>query len=410
VTAVSPQRVRSDILSLVHRALDKEAFSHAAVRAVRRHVQFDSACMLTLDPATLLPTGAVAESGDCLPAQALRRLTEIEVAEPDVNKFADLARRSRPAASLSHATGGALDRSRRHRELRRPHGLQDELRAALVSDAMTWGAITLGRREGRTDFTLAETRLLASLAPLLADGLRRAAVLTGRVAGGDGETEPGLLLLDDDGAVKTANAAARRWLGELAGGADPGLDLPLAVRAVAGRARRVVAGGCTDTAPARALVRAVSGRWLLVRGTRFENDPGGRVAVTIEPAGPPQLAPLIADAHGLTERERGVTQLVAGGLSTEAIAQRLFLSSWTVQDHLKAIFAKLGVSTRGELVARVFFEQQAPRLTGARAVSSNGATAAPMTATWVDRRPWEAFTGSARSRSRQRSRAVSRRV
>jgi hypothetical protein len=34
-----------------------------------------------------------------------------------------------------------------------------------------------------------------------------------------------------------------------------------------------------------------------------------------------------------------------------------------VQDHLKAIFEKVGVGTRGELVARVSFEHRAPRLT-----------------------------------------------
>jgi DNA-binding CsgD family transcriptional regulator len=77
---------------------------------------------------------------------------------------------------------------------------------------------------------------------------------------------------------------------------------------------------------------------------------------------PSELAPLVADACGLTERERAVTQLVARGLSTAAIAARLYLSPWTVQDHLKAIFEKAGVATRGELVAHVFFQQGVPEL------------------------------------------------
>jgi DNA-binding CsgD family transcriptional regulator len=57
-----------------------------------------------------------------------------------------------------------------------------------------------------------------------------------------------------------------------------------------------------------------------------------------------------------------VTELVARGLPTDAIAARLRVSSWTVQDHLKAIFEKAGVATRGELVAHVFVGQRTPRL------------------------------------------------
>jgi DNA-binding CsgD family transcriptional regulator len=122
---------------------------------------------------------------------------------------------------------------------------------------------------------------------------------------------------------------------------------------------------------AAARVRTRSRRWLLVRGSML----GDRAAVILEPAKAPELAPLIADAYGLTARERAVTQLVARGMSTNEIASRLFLSPWTVQDHLKAIFDKTGVGSRGELVARLFFEHYAPRLTNGSAVGSGPAIA-----------------------------------
>jgi DNA-binding CsgD family transcriptional regulator len=97
-----------------------------------------------------------------------------------------------------------------------------------------------------------------------------------------------------------------------------------------------------------------------------------RTAVLLEAAQAPELAPLIADGYGLTQRERTVTQLVAQGASTDEIASRLYLSPYTVQDHLKAVFDKVGVSTRGELVARLFFDHYAPRLADGATVGSDG--------------------------------------
>jgi DNA-binding CsgD family transcriptional regulator len=58
-------------------------------------------------------------------------------------------------------------------------------------------------------------------------------------------------------------------------------------------------------------------------------------------------------AYGLTAREREICSSVIAGHSTADISNRLFISSNTVQDHLKSVFGKVGVRSRGELVARL---------------------------------------------------------
>jgi pimeloyl-ACP methyl ester carboxylesterase/DNA-binding CsgD family transcriptional regulator len=56
--------------------------------------------------------------------------------------------------------------------------------------------------------------------------------------------------------------------------------------------------------------------------------------------------------EALTDAERPVADLVAGGLTNREVAERLFLSRYTVETHLKHVFAKLGVSSRAELAAQ----------------------------------------------------------
>ena len=51
----------------------------------------------------------------------------------------------------------------------------------------------------------------------------------------------------------------------------------------------------------------------------------------------------------LSPRQREIVSLVAAGLSTEAIAERLFISEKTVRNHLVSIYAKLDVSNRIQL-------------------------------------------------------------
>jgi DNA-binding CsgD family transcriptional regulator len=122
---------------------------------------------------------------------------------------------------------------------------------------------------------------------------------------------------------------------------------------------------------------------LLVRGSVLGDGPDARTAVILEPAPSPDLAPLIAAAYGLTDRERLVTELVAQGQSTAEIANTLHLSPYTVQDHLKSVFDKAGVSARGELVARLFFEHYAPRLADGTPVAPTGVATMTLYGGWA---------------------------
>jgi DNA-binding CsgD family transcriptional regulator len=364
----SPDRLRGDLLQLVHRGNGVRDFSVAATRILARSVPFDGASVVTVDPATSLATSAIVENG--LRAEAAVRIAEIEYSESDVNKFGALARSGRPAASLSGTTDGDLDRSVRHRELRAPNGFGDELRAVLVSDAATWGGLTLGRTSDREPFTPAEVELVASVSPYLAEGLQRALLLAALSARHDQDELAGFALLAADNSITLADTRAEMWLSELRG-TGPDVPLPPVVTAVASCARSIADGRAPSGVVARARVPTPSGTWLIVRGSTLGHE-DARTAVTLEPARPHELAPLIARAYQLTNRERAITQLIAQGLATDEIASRINISPWTVQDHLKSIFEKAGVSSRGELIARIFFDHYAPRLTDGAPIGSTG--------------------------------------
>jgi pimeloyl-ACP methyl ester carboxylesterase/DNA-binding CsgD family transcriptional regulator len=68
------------------------------------------------------------------------------------------------------------------------------------------------------------------------------------------------------------------------------------------------------------------------------------------PSGAPAPAPS-ASAAGLSARELEVLELVAAGLTNEAIAERLCLSVRTVERHLSNIYAKLGLSGKAARAA-----------------------------------------------------------
>jgi DNA-binding CsgD family transcriptional regulator len=103
-------------------------------------------------------------------------------------------------------------------------------------------------------------------------------------------------------------------------------------------------------------IRLINGHWATLHGVVTELGTTGPVSVIIGPAGRQQLAPLTAAIYGLTPREHQIAELVLRGHATHRIAHGLDISPYTAQEHLRHIFAKVGVASRGELVAALLVE------------------------------------------------------
>jgi DNA-binding CsgD family transcriptional regulator len=112
--------------------------------------------------------------------------------------------------------------------------------------------------------------------------------------------------------------------------------------------------------------------WITLHASLPEGRAAGSVAIVLERAASPQATALRLEAHGVTPREREVAVLLAQGLSNPEIADALVLSLYTVQDHVKSLFAKTGVASRRELVARVFLDDYLPQIVSRTPLSAAG--------------------------------------
>jgi DNA-binding CsgD family transcriptional regulator len=365
------ERARREIIRLCHAGLDSRTLRIEIIKRLRTVMPLDVSFFTTADPATLLFTGAVID-------ETLERATpqflENEFLRDDVNKFVGLARSAPHVGSLTQATRSDWQQSPRYQEILAPLALGDELRAACIAGGVCWGFLCLHRERSSPPFSGAEATFLCRLTPHLALGLRKA-LLLGSMSGAQGLDEPGLLLLADDLTVEATTPAAERWLVEIAEADWPRQShLPSAILAVVSRLKAIERGadGGSGHMP-RVRLRTASGHWLVMHASRLSSQSAHRqLAVIIERAQPVEIAPLIIQAYDLSKREGEIMQSVLRGLSTTEMADTFHIASDTVQEHLKAIFEKVGVRSRRELVGHLFAQQYQPRIASGREVDAAG--------------------------------------
>jgi DNA-binding CsgD family transcriptional regulator len=367
----SAGRARREIIRLCHAGLDARTLRVEIIKRLRKAMPIDVSFFSTADPATLLFTGAVTDE---LLERASPQFLENEFFQNDVNKFTWLARSSRPVSSLLQVAQQEAVQSPRYHEILASLALGDELRAALLTGGACWGFLCLHRERSSPPFTAAEAAFLGRLTPHMALGLRKALLLR-NTAGAAAPDEPGVLLLADDLSVVAITPAASRWLTEIAEADWPRkLALPSAILAVVARLQAIEQGSAAevDLLP-KVHLRTLSAHWLVLHASRL-SGPGEQrpIAVIFEVARPVEIASLIVLAYALSRREGEIMQSVLRGLSTAEMADAFHISSQTVQDHLKAIFEKVGVRSRRELVGCLFAQQYQPRLMAGRDLDPTG--------------------------------------
>ncbi|MFT3871968.1 MAG: LuxR C-terminal-related transcriptional regulator [Nocardioides sp.] len=147
--------------------------------------------------------------------------------------------------------------------------------------------------------------------------------------------------------------AAHRYLDRLLPSPDAGSSIPASAYNVAAQLLSREEG--VDPAEATVRTHVGDGVWLTLSAARMSsNIPASisDIAVTIELTSASDRLDLFARSHALTGRETDVLHQVATGADTRTTARALGITELTVQDHLRAIFAKTSVRSRGELLAR----------------------------------------------------------
>jgi len=361
------ERSFSEVKRLCYAGLDAPTLLSAVATRVERVAPFDAYCAQTNDSVSGLLTQVLTTEmfGDHEHRQYLERIYFQE----DRDEQRKMVWNRISVVRLSDVTGGRLDRAFRYRELTGPLGLGYETLAIFAVGRQQWGGINLIRERGRPDFDTREVALLQRLAPHIGAGLQAAALRALATRRLEGESVPGVLVLDDHGRVAQHTQAAERYLRELDDLGPAWLEgrgLPAPVWIAVGALRRALAPE-TDWDPQaapRICVQTRAGRWLTIHGAQTLSSGGrqGETVVIIEPSQPRELAWLHTSAYGLSERERAVVEHVAQGASTKDISRALCITEYTVQEHLTHIFDKVGVRGRQALIQRLFFDQLAPQI------------------------------------------------
>ncbi|MBB5920968.1 DNA-binding CsgD family transcriptional regulator [Actinoalloteichus hoggarensis] len=314
---------------------------------------FEAVCWHHTDPVTGLPTSMVSTTLD---PRGMGPAMDLEFGGGDIATIRQMNAQGSLVAALSQVTEGHPERSIRMREHLSVYGFGDELRLRFDLGEGTWGFAALMREKGRGPYSTEELRFAGQANRLITGALRRSYRPETRPA--TAAPVPAVIVLGPNDELVAADQPGHALLLELADSVFDVLAVPAVFLVISRLARHAEAD--PSGIPATMRVQTRAGQWIILRGSVLHGVGLSQVVVTASTPTPTEIMPVVLSSHGLTRRERLVAAEVLRGGSTREIAKALSLAQATVQDHLKSIFVKVGVHSRGELVALLTLD--GPRL------------------------------------------------
>lgn len=161
---------------------------------------------------------------------------------------------------------------------------------------------------------------------------------------------PGVLVVDISRRIRMANESSISMLRPIVGSDirfTSGSELPTVLAALIDDIESRLAlgsGSCSLMLPSCDIC---------VRACVISSDSEAHLMLLIERASRQDVVRSALASYPLTPRETEVAELVLRGYSNRRIADSLVLAEYTVEDHLKRIFAKVGVRSRSSLSSKI---------------------------------------------------------
>lgn len=339
------RRVRSVLAAGARDVAEASELGRQLSDEVGRVVPHDGYMLAAVDPVGM--AGCFFTERDGFSPDFRNRLEEVDALGTEPHPFSRLLRGPTRVGVLNPRSGPHRDSVRALGMA--AEGFGSEMRIALTGAGYALGALVLVRRADVRPFTVADAAHAEAMSGALAAAVRgflaRQVLRPQRIG-----LPPGVAVIGPEDTVRSVTPSLWDWLWLLNPVVPNGRGAVDCAEHLVDITRHLVLLARRTRAPVMSRIPTAGG-WAVLHGQPLADADTPSVVVTLQQATGAALLPALSAWCGITPREREVIDLLREGLPSKRVASRLGLSLHTVNDHLKAIYRKVGASGRDELLA-----------------------------------------------------------